>query len=386
MWARIRRWRWGGAIALLLALGIAYSFWPERVPVDIARVDRGEMAIGVTDDGVTRVRDLFTVSAPVSGYVTRIELDPGDRVVAGSTVIARMAPLPSPPLDTRTRAELESALRASQAGEAAAQAALTLARSDLERAEALAQRGFLSRARLEESRAARQSRAADLERARAESRRLQAAMSDPRDSAPRGGAVAVRSPESGVLLRRLTQSEGAIAMGTPLVEIGDPARIEVVLDLLSREAARVRTGNEVLITHWGGEETLRGRVSRVEPSGRLKVSALGIEEQRVDVIVGFDPVPAARLSALGHGYQVDGTVVLWRDRNALRVPVGALFRAPGGAWQVFVVEAGRARLRNVAIGRINEEYGQVLRGLKQGDEAILNPGSRIADGTRIARR
>ena len=386
MWAALKRWRWAIGIASLLVLGLAWTFWPERVTVDLAKVDRGPMSIGVTDDGVTRVRDLFIVSAPVSGYVTRIELDPGDPVVANSTVIARMAPLPSTPLDTRTRAELANAVSAAQAAEVGARAALQLARNNLERAQALAERGFLPRAQLEASRATAQTRAAELDRSRAETRRLRAAMSNPADTSPTGGLVAVRSPESGVLLRRISESEGAIAQGTSLVEIGDPARIEVVLDLLSREAARIEPGAEVQITHWGGEETLIGRVHRIEPFGRLKVSALGIEEQRVNVIVQFDPGPASRLAALGHGYQVDGTVILWRDEQALRVPVGALFRGPGGGWQLFVADAGRARLRDVEIGHINDEHAQVTRGLEAGEEVVVNPGSGTEDGVRVARR
>lgn len=386
MWAAIKRWRWAAAIATLLAFGLGWSLWPEAVAVDLTEVDRGPMVIGVTDDGVTRVRDLYTVAAPVSGYVTRIELDPGDPVVAGSTVIARMAPLPSTPLDPRSRAELANAVRAAQAAEAGAQAAWQQAKSDRVRAEALSERGFLPQSRLEAARTAEQTSAASLARSRAETRRLQAAMSEVSGATPRGGSVAVRSPESGVLLRRVSESEGPITQGTPLVEVGNPAKIEVVLDLLSREAARIKPGAEVRITHWGGEQVLTGRVDRIEPFGRLKVSALGIEEQRVDVVVRFEAGPAARLAQLGHGYQVDGTVVLWSEERALRVPVGALFRAPGGGWQVFVADGGRARLRDVEIGYINDEHAQVTGGLEAGEQIVVNPGSAIEDDVRITRR
>lgn len=386
MWARIKRWRWAAAIAALLVLGLGWSLWPEAVAVDLASVDRGPMVIGVTDDGVTRVRDLYTVSAPVSGYVTRIELDPGDAVIAGATVIARMAPLPSAPIDPRSRAELANAVRAARAAEAGAQAAMQQAQSDRARAEALAERGFLARARLEAARTGAKAATAELARSRAETRRLEAAMREASGTTPRGGRVAVRSPESGVLLRRVSESEGPIAQGTPLVEIGDPARIEVVLDLLSREAARIAPGAEVRITHWGGEEVLTGHVDRIEPFGRLKVSALGIEEQRVDVVVTFPPAATARLARLGHGYQVDGTVVLWQDPRARRVPVGALFRGSGGGWQVFIAEGGRARLRDVAVGHINDEHAEVTDGLRPGEQVVVNPGSAIEDGVRIAPR
>lgn len=386
-WAAIRRWRWAVLAVLLLGAGLAYSFWPEAVAVDEAEVTRGPMQVGITDDGVTRVTDLYTVSAPVTGYLTRIELDAGDAVVANSTVVARMAGVPSTPLDARTRAELRDALSAARAAERGAAAALDLARADLDRAEQLAERGFLSRAQLDAARATAQTREAELQRARAEARRLQASLAEPAIGGQQGaGPILVRSPESGVVLRRLAESEGVVAMGTPLLEIGDPTKIEVVIDLLSREAAQVEPGNPVQITRWGGPLPLMGRVRQVEPFGRLKISALGIEEQRVNVIVDFEEDEASQISALGHGYQVDGTIVLWRADNALRVPVGALFRAPEGDWTVFVDEDGRARMREVAIGHVNDQYGEVLEGLEAGERVILNPGAVVRDGGRVRAR
>lgn len=384
--AAFRRWRWALLVAGLLALALAYSFWPEAADIDEAQVTRGPMRVGVTDDGVVRVRDLYAVSAPVTGHVNRIALDAGDAVVANRTVIARIVAAPSAPLDVRTRAELRDALQAARAAEQGAAASLALARSDLSRAEQLAQRGFLARAQLEAARAAALTRAADLDRSRAESRRLQASLSEPAAAGSPGGVgVAVRSPESGVVLRRLVASEGVVAIGTPLVEIGDPARTEVVIDLLSREAVRVKPGARADITRWGGEASLPGTVRRVEPFAILKTSALGIEEQRANVIIDLDPAAAAR-AALGHGYQVDATIWLWSSPDALRVPVGALFRGRGGGWHVFVVESGRARDRAVRIGHINEQFGEVLAGLAQGDRVVLNPGNRVEDGVRVRRR
>ena len=386
-WAVIRRWRWALLAVALLIAGLTYNFWPEAVAVDEAEVTRGPMQVGITDDGVTRVTDLYTVSAPVTGYLTRIELDAGDEVVADSTVVARMAGVPSTPLDARSRAELRDALSAARAAERGAAASLELARADLDRAEQLASRGFLPRAQLEAARATAQTREADVQRARAEARRLEASLAEPAfGGLPGAGPLLVRSPESGVVLRRLAESEGVVAMGTPLLEIGDPSKIEVVIDLLSREAAQVEPGNPVQITRWGGPLPLAGRVRRVEPFGRLKISALGIEEQRVDVIVDFEEEEAAQISALGHGYQVDGTIVLWRADDALRVPVGALFRAPEGDWAVFVDERGRARMRKVTIGHLNDNYGEVLDGLAEGESVILNAGAQVEDGVRIRRR
>jgi HlyD family secretion protein len=387
MLKRIWNWRWAIGIAALVAIALAYSFSPEAVLVDTEEVSTGPMAVGVTDDGVTRVHDLFVVSAPVTGYVTRVELEAGDPVVANQTVIARMAGVPSTPLDNRSRAELRDAIRASEAAERGALAAVELARNDLARAEELAERGFLATAQLDAARANTATREADLQRNGAETRRLRALLAEPAAAGlPRSGAVAVRSPESGVVLRRLNESEGVLPVGTPLVEVGNPGDIEVVIDLLSREAVQVEPGAKVEITRWGGPNPLPGKVRLVEPFGRLKISALGIEEQRVNVIIDFEPEAAAQIAALGHGYQVDGTIILWSADEVLRVPVGALFRNAAGDWQVFVENGGRAEARTVRIGHLNDEFGEVLDGLAVDEHVVLNPGRTVEDGTRIEPR
>lgn len=387
MWAQIKNWRWAIAISALVLFGLIYSFWPEPVGVDTQEVSRGPMAVGITDDGVTRVRDLYVISAPVTGYVTRTELEVGDPVVANQTVIARMAGIPSAPLDARTRSELREAIRASEAAASGAVAALELARSDLSRAEELAERGFLARSRLEAAQANSQLREAELARNRAETSRLRSLLSDPATAGlPRAGSVAVRSPDSGVVLQRLNESEGVVAMGTPIMEVGDPARIEVVIDLLSREAARVQAGASVEISRWGGPQPLAGRVRLVEPFGRLKISALGIEEQRVNVIIDFEPEAASHIAALGHGYQIDGTIFEWAADDVMRVPVGALFRGAEGGWQVFVDDAGTAQLRSVEVGHLNDEFGEVLGGLELAEHVILNPGRSVEDGISISPR
>ncbi len=387
MWDRVKNWRWAIAIAGLIVLGLGYSFWPEAQPVDLGEVTRGEMHVGITDDGVTRVHDLYTVTAPVTGHITRIELEVGDEVIASETVIATMTGLPSTPLDARNRAELQQAINASLAAERSAEAALELAQSDFARAEELAERGFLATARLEAQRTAARAREAELQRIRAETARLRATLAGHGSGdQSEGTSIAVRSPESGVVLRRLNESEGEVAMGTPLMEIGDPNQIEVVIDLLSREAVQVEPGAKVEISRWGGPDPLPGRVRLVEPFGRLKISALGIEEQRVNVIIDFAPDAAAQIAALGHGYQVDGTVILWEADDVLRVPVGALFRGPQGEWQVFTDDEGRAGLRNVMVGHINDEFAEVLDGLAEGDRVVLNPGRAIENGVRISER
>ncbi len=206
-------------------------------------------------------------------------------------------------------------------------------------------------------------------------------------ASPTGAAasarVAVRAPASGAVLSVITESAGVISEGTPLMAIGDPRRIEVVVDLLSREAVPVKPGDRVEITQWGGDEPLIGQVERIEPFGRLKLSALGIEEQRVNVIISFVAASAPQAARLGHGFQVDATILLWARPDAVRVPIGALFRGTDGGWRTFVVDGDRVRERAIKIGHVNDEFGEVLDGLAEGQGVIVNPGNSLADGKRI---
>lgn len=382
MMDRIKRWRWAIAVAALVLLGLAWAFWPEAQAVDVGKVSRGPMSVGVTDDGVTRAEEYYVVSAPVTGYLSRVELEPGDRVARG-TLITHMAGRPSTPLDPRTRQELQGALAAAKAVERSSAASLAQAERDRSRAEEIAKRGFLSRAQLEATRTRAETTLATLQQSRAEVRRIEALLTQP--GGPAGGAsVPVLAPIGGSVLSVITESAGVIAEGTPLMTIGDPDEIEAVVDLLSREAVRVKPGDRVELTQWGGPEPLSGHVTRVEPFGRLKISALGIEEQRVDVIISFDDRRQA--ARLGHGYQIDATIIRWSEANALRVPVGALFRGPDGGWRVFVVKDGRTRERAVKIRHINDEFGEVLGGLAEGDEIVLNPGSSLRNGMRVTKR
>lgn len=384
MGALIKRWRWALLVALLLVAGLVFAFLPESVPVDTGKVSRGPMMVGITDDGVTRAEEYYVVSAPVTGYLARIELEAGDPVSRGA-LITRMTGAPSTPLDLRSERELRAALTSARASEGGARASLEQAERDLARAEELAERGFLPRAQLEGARTRVANGRAQLDQARGEVRRVEALLAQP-GGAGGGDPVAVRAPASGSVMAIITESEGVIPQGTQLMTIGDPHRIEAVVDLISREAARVSVGDEVLITQWGGDETITGRVTQVEPFGRLKISALGIEEQRVNVIVGFDPAQAEKIAPLGHGYQIDATFVLWRDENALRVPIGALFRGPDGGWRVFVMENGKAAERAVNLGHLNDEHAQVLDGLAEGDTVILNPGGALENGVNVQAR
>jgi HlyD family secretion protein len=383
MWRWLIRWRWPLLLALLVIAGLVFAFWPRAAAVDADEVSRGAMVVGVTDTAVTRAQEHYIVSAPVTGYLTRIQLDAGDEVAVGQE-LARISGRPSTPLDPRTLAESRAALASAQAAANQARAGLDLARSDLARAEALAPRQFVSRAQVEALRARVASGEAALAQARAEAARVGAILRQPDGTT--GAAVTLRAPAAGRVLSVVNESAGMVTEGAPIITIGDPAALEVVVDLLSREAVQVHSGDRALITRWGGPDPLEGRVWRVEPFGQREISALGVEEQRVNVIIRFDDPARLAAAGLGHGFQVDATIERWRDDKALRVPVGALFRGPGGRWQVFVIDRGHARLRTVTIGQINEDWGEVRAGLTEGQAVILNPANAMKNGQRVRRR
>jgi HlyD family secretion protein len=379
------------ASVLVVAAIAAVAMWPEAMEVAVGRAERGPMQVTVDEDGETRVRDRFRVTAPVSGRVQRIEIEPGDTVVAGKTVLARITPAESPLLDARTRGELQAAVDAATAAVGQARAerqraatALERARSTLRRQQELMKAGAISSDDLESAETALASaedglRAAEFTERRAESE-LQLARA--RLSAPSasGRSVDVLSPVDGTVLRRLRESEGVVPVGEPLLEIGEPGRMEIVADLLSTDAVRVSPGAAVLIEQWGGGHTLHGRVRRVEPSGFMKVSALGVEEQRVNVVIDF--TNHAEAVRLGDGYRVEVRIVLWQEADVLKVPVGALFRQ-GDGWAVFVVEDEHVRRQAVQLGQRNENEGQIVSGLEADATIVLHPPDTLTDGTRV---
>jgi HlyD family secretion protein len=369
--------------------------WPEAVTIDVATATTAPMHVSINEDGVTRVRHRFVISAPVAGRVERIDLEPGDRVTRQTTVLARIAPLQSSLLDPRMRAELNAAVDAAGAAVGQAQAELKRATAALERARssearqrALFEAGAIPRDTLEAAQTEVQTAE---EAARAASFAVQGAeyqqqLARARLQAPQssGAAIDLRAPIDGTVLKRFHESAAVVTPGEPLLEIGDPTQIEIVADLLSTDAVRVPPGAEVLIERWGGGHTLRGRVRRVEPSGFMKVSALGVEEQRVNVIIDFeDPASAGR--ALGDGYRVEVQIVIWREAHALTVPVGCLFRQ-GNGWAVFVADDGIARLQPVKLGQRNQSVGQILDGLSAGRTLVLHPPDTLTDGTRVTIR
>ena len=372
---------------------LAAALWPEAVEVSTATAARAPMQVTIDEDGETRVRERFVVSAPVAGRLQRIELDPGDAVVARSTVLARIAPAAAPLLDARNRSELVTAVEAARAALGQAQAErmravtmLTRLRTALRRQRELAMAGAiaadaLDQAEAETGAAEEAMRAAEFAVARGE-QEVRLARARLQQPGPGAGAVNVIAPVDGIVLRIRRESESVVPTGEPLVEIGDPTRLEVVADLLSTDAVRVAPGALVLLEQWGGAHPIAGRVRRVEPSGFLKLSALGVEEQRVNVIIDLD---RAHAGALGDGYRVEVRIVVWRSDDVLQVPAGSIFRR-GEGWAAFIVDGNRARLRDVRIGQRNATDVQILEGLEAGRTVVLHPPDTLDDGARVTPR
>ena len=389
-------------LLLLVAAAMAWLLRPQPVPVDLATIERGLLRVTVDEEGRTRVRDVYTVAAPIRGRLQRIRAEVGDPVVAGETILARIEPVDPGLLDVRSRREYEAAASAAQAGLALVdaeiervRAELDLARAELARAEALLRTNTVSRAvvdrrasearaleaALNEALARRQMRQFELETARA--RLIQPGDERRLIIAEDGCCVPVTSPVTGVVLAVLEPSETVVDPGRSLIEVGDPRALEVVVDVLSRDAVRISVGAKATIEGWGGEP-LGATVRRIEPTGFTKVSALGVEEQRVNVVL--DPVPPLDgWARLGHGYRIEARITVFEAEDAVRVPLSALFR-DGQRWAVFAVEDDRARLRHLEIGARDRTTAMVTDGLAPGEQVVLFPAERIADGIRLVER
>ena len=388
-------------IGLGLAAGalLAWSLLPRAERVEIAEVTRGSMAVTLDEEGETRVRDRFVVSAPVAGRLLRIELEPGDPVVAGETVLAIFRPRDPTPLDPRSRAEAEEEVRALEAElerarheRASRQAELDYARRDCDRTRLLNDRGIISveqldTAELAESRAIESLNAAShaVESATHRLASARARLLNLGDPNQRGDApLSIRSPIDGVVLRKSHESESVVDAGEPLIEVGDPEDLEIVADYLSRDAVRIRPGMRVRVERWGGEGSLEARVQRVEPSGFTKISALGVEEKRVNVILEL-VTPAAERAGLADGFRVETRIVVLECEGVVQVPTGSLFRR-GEDWAVFAVEEGRASLRPVEVGARMPGRVEIRGGLSEGEQVIVHPGDAISEGVRVVER
>lgn len=396
----------GRLIVLLVGAGVVLgggflAFRPQPVLVDLATVEIGDLEITVDDEGETRIRDVYTVSAPVAGRVLRAPREVGDTVSAERTVVAVMMPQAPTPLDDRARAELTANLRA-------AEAALVLAKAELGRAQAerafwqnqltrdrrLLDRGALSAQALDQTELELSIREAAVATAEAtialrteEVAKAQALLIEPGqgiDPLPARCCLEVRAPAEGRVLQRLVESEQVVEAGTPLLTLGDPADLEIVVDLLSSDAVRVREGDVARLEQWGGDGVLEAVVRRIEPAGFTEVSALGIDEQRVRVILDLTS-PHSTWAQLGHGFRVLARIVVLRREEVVVVPTGALFR-DGTGWAVFVVEAGRAGTRPIELGARGPARAEVLDGLAVGEVVVLYPSDRLADGVRVVQR
>ncbi len=398
----LRPWFWPIVLGVLLVAGLAFALWPRPVSVDIATLREGPMAVTIEGDGVTRVKEVYILSAPIAGKMLRVESHAGDMIEAQKTVVATIEPLDPAFLDVRAQRQLEFTVSAARSARdlAAAnvrgrEADLRLARQERDRARQLFAKGIVAKARVDTAEASVDALDAALTTAQAalrqrdfEVKTAQAALivpsDDPRNKSDRRCCFAVRAPISGQILRVLHENEAVVQAGQPLAEVGDPANLEIVVDLLSTEAVKVAPGDAVLITRWGGDGALNARVRRVEPFGVTKISSLGIEEQRVNVIIDLTD-PRSRWQRLGHGYQIDAAIIRWQTRRALQVPVGALFRQ-GSDWAVFRVDDGRARMTAIKIGHMNDETAELLSGLKPGDQVISHPGERVTDAVAVVAR
>lgn len=396
-----------GAVAVLAAV-LAVAFRPRPALVDLGEVRRGPMTVTITEEGRTRVQEPYVVSAPVAGELQRVSVLPGEKVIGGKTVVAEMRPANPSALDVRTREQARAAVTAAEAALRVAKADLNAAlanrdfvQSELERDRQLVARGIASKVTLEraeqEARVAQSAvdtaeaaiamREAEVENARArligfEDIGLAQALA--REN-PFTRPIPLLAPIDGTILKVMQKSETAVPAGEPILEIGDiEGDLEVVAELLSSDAVQVAEGNRAIITNWGGSGDLEGVVSRIDPYGFTKVSALGVEEQRVETTIDF-VAPERRNGRLGHGYRVEVRIVVWEGQDVLIAPSSALFRHRDG-WAVFKVVEGRAVLHEVKIGRNNGIEAEVADGLQEGDRVVLFPSANLTDGASVAER
>jgi HlyD family secretion protein len=386
------------AIAVLALLaGIVWAFLPRPVEVEVAEVAPRTIVVAVAEEGEARIREVFTISATIGGKLRRIDLHAGDPVFAQKTVVAVIGPAAPALLDARarsvaeaTRSAARSAVDLAAAQVAQAEAALEFKAAEANRSRALFGRSAISQRVLDAAILEHRTALTAFDSAKANlavrQRELESAEAVLGIGDPYGAeacCVDIIAPVSGRVLRVLTENEQVVQPGTPIMEIGNPGNLEITVDLLSRDAVRVREGSEAQITGWGGAP-IAARVERIEPSARTRVSALGINEQRVRVILHLRGDPAD-WQLLGHGFRVIVHINLWKGEDVLSVPVGALFR-DGSDWATYVVQDGRAQLQIITLGERNDSFAQVLSGVKTGDQVILHPSDLVADGTAVSHR
>lgn len=386
---RVRLFRFLPYVGLtVLVVGIVAGLWPKPVPVEVASVTEGPLQVAVSEEGKTRIQHRFTVSAPVAGQLRRIPFKAGAEVQAGRTVLAVIDPVAPGLLDERARRFAEARRDSAAANLEKARAAHRFAQSELARFKNLFEQQTISAQELEGVQLREASAAKDLEAGEAQLRQAEAELADFDHAAggqnPGGRApVEVLSPATGQVLRVVEENARVVGPGTPLMEVGDPTELEVVIDVLSRDGAAMKPGMRVELSQWGGPGLLSAQVRLIEPAAFTKISALGVEEQRVNVVADL-LTPREERRSLGDHFRVEARILIWETEQALKVPAGALFRK-GDQWFTFVLEAGRARARAVQVGRSSGTETQVLGGLSAGETVVLYPGSRVRDGQRLTR-
>ena len=394
----MRMAKWLIPVAVIAVL-VALAMKPKPIEIDAGTVVRGTMRMTVNDDGEARVRERYRISVPLAGHLRRINYELGDSVKQGDALVS-IDPGVSSLLDPRVRAQAEAAVRSAEAGVSQAKTQLEARRVEagqlkkaFERSQTLHQKGNVADMEFEQAESAyltakHAADAADaaVEMARFELDQAKAAllMFDGKPAVSDSGSFVIRSPIDGVLLGIQDKSARMVATGDPLLELGDPSALEMRIDVLSQDAVQIQPGQTVLVEHWGGAAPLVGRVRRVNPSAYTKVSALGVDEQRVDVIADFT-VPPADGETLADGYRIEARIVIWEEPDAVQVPAGALFRE-GESWAAYKMEGDVAKLVLLKLGFNNGEYAQVLDGLSPDDRVILHPGDRIAEGTLVTPR
>jgi HlyD family secretion protein len=380
-----RRWLPYAGAVVLVAL-ITAGLWPRPLPVETARATVGTLRATVNEEGKTRIKQRYVVSAPVTGQLRRVPFKAGAEVRAGETVVAVIEPVSPTLLDARTRTATEAKRDTALANLEKARAGQHFAASDLRRLEKLQADQMISvqeleTAQLREASASKEQAAAESALRQAEAELAEFSVNAPVGTNTLRDPVQIKAPATGAVLHVFEENARVVSAGTPLMDIGDPADLEVVVEVLSRDGAAIPPGTPVELEQWGGGQPLRAQVRLVEPAAFTKVSALGVEEQRVNVVADLLTPPDQRRN-VGDSFRVEARIIVWEARDALKVPAGALFRK-GEQWAAFVVTDGRARLRIVKAGRSSGTETQVLEGLKQGEEVILYPGSRVRDGQRV---
>lgn len=392
-WRRLFR---GLAVLALLGL-VMWGLWPKPVIIETGVAVRGPLTVKISEEGKTRVRNRYVVAAPVAGEMRRVLLKAGDEVKAGETLLTRIEFTNAPLLDPRARLQAEAVLAMREASRkqaveslSAVQAASKMATAERERVRSVTRVGSMSpsdrdRVEMEFTMRAAETRAAEfsLQVHDYELAQARAALERPPASGP-GNLLEIKSPVSGRVLKVLQESEMVVAAGTPILEIGDPADLEIEAEILSRDAVAIHPGDAVDVEQWGGEISLKARVRRVEPAAFTKISALGVEEQRVIVLSDLLAMPDAA-KTLGDRFRVEVRVAIWRAEDALMVPAGALFRE-GNAWKTYVFRNGVANLTEVEAGHSDGRLTEILSGLKAGDEVLLHPPDTVKDGSSVEKR